>query len=322
MTRQRPRGFSLIELMVAMAIAGITISIAVFALAQINKTSKQVRTNAYLDKEAQMLIEYIIADAQGAGGGSLRPGGAVTVVNGTAGASDRVTVKVLDPSVPECLISGWTGNHAEFDDAGACCADNWTPGTTMTLVSPTGDLSMTLTVPTTPIPSCRLGFIPAAHPEISSTADLWAKFDGGSGMVVRERSYYLDAATRELRLDDFDLTGAARTRLIAEDVYDFQVALGFDVPNPDRDNSVTNTNSTTDEWLFNATGDAMTAAPLSAGSLEDLRRVTFALTVGLPRTDWPGNTVQHLDGATLNIAGTQLRGVESTATFRNLFIFQ
>ena len=330
------RGFSLLEMMVALGIGAAVIAVGTSGVVAINERARTLARNSALDQDLQMIIEYVIAEAQGAGGGALRPAGAVKYEPGvhmeagafvtTAGGPDSVTFYMTDDSLPECQIESFQGVNTVFKDGTTiyssgtkCCADSYTANQYVSLVSKDGTLAVGQVFSLNG--SCKENWPPGNFPEFSNAGDFQTKMSGGTAVVIRARRFYLDTTNHQLKLDDFDLSGNSRTRVIAEDVYDFQVALGYDMPDPDRDGIVTDDGSSTDEWLGNNASDSMATGALSAGGKGDLRRIAIGVTVGVPAGQQTANSRQLLDGNSVSVAKTYLRSAISRATFRNLFIY-
>lgn len=323
---RRPRGFSLLEMMVALAISAVVVAVGTQVIAAMLKTTKKMAANAQLDSQAQLITEALAAEAQGVGGGALRPAGAVMVNNKRAGdpppVTDELTLLIVDDTKNPCGISGFHSNKPKFIQAGTCCANTeFAANNLVALVSPDGDKTGVKLF--SPLGGgCKMNVSASDFPTAPTLAVMETQFTGGSALVVRQRKYFLDDTTHQLQVLDTDLSGNSRTRIVAENVYDFQVALGYDVPNPARDGVSTDTGGTDDEWLFNAVGDSFALPPLNQGTNADLQRLAIGITVGVKQTDGGGNTIKLLDGSNLSIPGVYLRSSISRITFRNLFLFQ
>ena len=83
----RRRGFSLLELMVASAMALIVVTAATSSVLLIIRTMNRSGESSAIVSEVQLLSEFLVAQVQGVAGGAVRPW-MVTVLRNNAGAND------------------------------------------------------------------------------------------------------------------------------------------------------------------------------------------------------------------------------------------
>jgi hypothetical protein len=152
------------------------------------------------------------------------------------------------------------------------------------------------------------------------------RFNNGSVLLVKTRRFWLDigdvndTSTHLLKMEQTVSDGTLTEMVLADRVRDFQVALGYDVD--PRNGKVEIDGTTSDEWLFNASGDALGSGGLSGGLKEDLRRIAIGVAVSTPTKAKGGNSVQLLDGDVLTHPDQFFRGAVVYLTFRNSFIFK
>ena len=87
----RFRGFTLMEAMVALAMAGVIIAGASSAVMAINRNVAEQGRRAAAWDEAKRLEEFLIARMQGAGGGEVRPFASVLVEDAQQAPAPNLT---------------------------------------------------------------------------------------------------------------------------------------------------------------------------------------------------------------------------------------
>lgn len=113
------RGFSLIEVMMASAIAIVIATIAVQATVMTNGMITRLRREAPVQIDARLLVDFLFEQVQEAGGGFVRPWHAVAVDDGCtaatglptcggAGTSDRLRVFLTDATKGTCPVTART----------------------------------------------------------------------------------------------------------------------------------------------------------------------------------------------------------------------
>ena len=310
----RVRGFTLIEMLGALAISGIVLAGVISGVAGIQQGIVQTKRVSRIHGDSKVLAEFMSSQLHGVGGGSLRPWAAV--FRNTVGDDDQLTVLHTVVGLAECGVLAHTGTASgqtvAFDATGGCCFTDaeWGQREVM-LLNAVGNAWQSVKVSSASEATCELtftnGFANAHNNFAASTS-----FNGGVAVVVEPKRFARDATTNILEVTHLDDTFTQVTRPMAPNVYSMQVALGFDF-NPE-DGRVTQSMSTSDEWLGNAVGDAIT--PDAA----DMRRVAVGFVIGAaaPR----GQNARVLDGPTITENGIYMNAVRTQITFRNLFIFQ
>lgn len=348
----RPRAFSLVEVAVTLAIAGIVIAIAASVVTQMNGTLAHARVRQQADEEAKLLGEWLVFQMRGLGGDDLRPWEAVVVENNCAargdlpgcGGSDRLTVRVADAAIGSCGLIGSFGASVESnlmdgpplgngdglenkaDDT--CCLDvvggapgpsPWEDRTAFLIDSDRNVHPVALhTRDSAGGNGCAIN-IPSGLPVASSkvpggrlivaTQQVFFRAPATTGALVENGLYAFKDENFDDRFDPGELT------LIADNVFDLQIALGYD---HDKNGRIVEDGTTTDELHFNAAGDALPAG----FDLENLRQLAVGLVVGVPlQARGTAPTVQVFDGPARTSVTHHLRGTVLRATLRNIFLF-
>jgi prepilin-type N-terminal cleavage/methylation domain-containing protein len=140
-------GFSLLELMIALAMATAVAAAALMASAQIGRSMSDTRRRVLAFDEAKRIVEAVISEFQQSGGNPLSPAQALVVENGTCspinGQTEEATIPACDGqdrivvtavrttfidstgaerSLGSCEVESVTGSvlHLRKDDGGLC----------------------------------------------------------------------------------------------------------------------------------------------------------------------------------------------------------
>lgn len=328
----------MVEMMVSLAIASIITAVGTTAVVSLYGQTVEMRRAVALHEEGKILIESILPELQAAGGDSVRPHMAISVVQGTGGTSDVLTITQLAETSTSCPIQSKSGVNliAHIDDQPCCLPSAAEAGDYITVVSNSGNLWVTLLPSAMDHAACQIqasggNIIPAqsqllpptamgatSPSDVAGLSDL--EFTNAKLAVMTSTKIYRTAEDQLVREDALDDTGHGFVRILADRVYDFQVALGYDVPNAD--GVIQDFQNTNDEILGNAVGDALGADGLLYATDDDLRTVTVGIVHGIPLKNKPANYARVLDGAPIMKEKTLVRSTLGTASFRNLFIFQ
>ena len=129
----RYRAFSLVELAVSMAIAGIVVAAATTAAVNVTRLLKLEGKKSIADQDSRRLVDFVVGRMQVAGGGSVRPWMAMWHEQGCAARNglpacdghDRLTIVDVDTLRTECEVVSATATTLVFPDAvdGVCCFD-------------------------------------------------------------------------------------------------------------------------------------------------------------------------------------------------------
>lgn len=235
------RAFTLMELMVAIALAGVISAATTSAFIGLYRAQKRLEQQAEADQEAKFLLDVLLTRAQQAGGEQIRPWDALVVENNCAGTSiagvslpscggtDRVHLLRLDASVPQALLltgapGGFDGSVFRGTGAGSSCSLASSGGRTGLLVAKTGEMRpATCTGLNTSSCTCvDPGSASGFKNDTPST-----NFDGGVFAVGFIETYYVENGVLKV-LADKDGDGVGEVEELADRVADFQVDFGFD----------------------------------------------------------------------------------------------
>jgi prepilin-type N-terminal cleavage/methylation domain-containing protein len=351
------KAFSLIEVSVALAIAGIVIAVASTIVVQMNATLKDATIRMRADEEAKLLAEWFIFQVRGIGGDDLRPWEAVAVDNNCAAVgdlpacdgSDRVTVRLVDPDFGSCKLGGLNGVNFEGgvldspplgngdgildknDDT--CCFDvfkgqpvgtaPWANRRAMLIGSDRSTHVVSLFNRTSSGgDGCAMNLPGGLPPSIAADTSI---VPGGRLIMASEKVFFRSPVTT--------------ANLVANGFYEFSDGNGDNLFDPgeltfltdnvfefqvglgydhDGNGRVVEDGTVTDEWRFNAGGDVLPAAFRD----DNLRQLSVGFIVGVPTTsDRPQPSVTLLDGPPRTVPRTHLRGTVTHATLRNVFLF-
>lgn len=131
------RAFSLLEVAVAAALAGVVAAAAVSAFAVLNRQLVRLQAETRASDDAKTLIDFIVGDLQAVGGGAVRPWMALWVEDGAdaasatrcvnfnqapCGTSDRMTMAIVVPNTETCPIVSMTNATLTTTGTGlGCC---------------------------------------------------------------------------------------------------------------------------------------------------------------------------------------------------------
>ncbi len=136
------RAFSILELAISLAIAGIVVAAAASAGVVVTKLLKLEGKKSAADQDARRLVDFVLSDLQTVGGGQVRPWMSLWVENNpTAGRdglptpnpdepNDRVTLIDVDFNRGSCDVVAVSSNTITFEhlpappgspDPGPCC---------------------------------------------------------------------------------------------------------------------------------------------------------------------------------------------------------
>lgn len=323
--------------MTALAIAGLITAVATTAVVSLYRQSVEMRRTLSLHDEGKILLEAILPELQAAGGASVRPWMAVSVDPQGAAQSDVLWLTQLDESFRDCIVTEAAGvNLSAATSEGNCCLGAaGIGGRQITVVSASGNRWVTLNPTALDLSDCSLQastgnieptltqLVPATAEVATGAADVAsnaAAFVGGRLGVLRTTRFYRTTSHELVREELASTTGSGFRRVLADRVYDFQVALGYDVGNAD--GVITDNGNTADEVLGNAIGDAMGTGGLTGAVDDALRTVQIGIVHGTPLQLKDANRAKVLDGPWISQPKTLLRSTIGTAAFRNLYIYQ
>ena len=129
----RHRGFTIIELAISMAIAGIVVAAATTAAVNVTRLLKLEGKKSIADQDSRRLVDFVIGRMQASGGGPVRPWMAMWHEQDCGprdglpdcNGHDRLTVIDVDLDRNDCTIASMTDSEIVFDDPGdgTCCFD-------------------------------------------------------------------------------------------------------------------------------------------------------------------------------------------------------
>ena len=318
------RGFTLLELSVTLAIAGIIAAAAVSATVTIQRSFTAARIRLDQTNDARMVLEHVLDRVRTAGGGRVRPWQAVSVSCSNdslhalpacdAGARQR-RLSVLELELRgQGVVTAASGPSISILAPGGSCpispANGYVGPTPVVLVPPETLLEAhggaswltAMCLPTAPC-GCTMQTIgrggvnpvPATGGAVSS-----AMFVGGTVARGHAATYFIDRRTLMLH-KDFDNVGLAAKASLAPEVVGFDIELGYDT---DADGELD---------LFQATP--------AARQMRTLRMVRVGLALAQPARDGITGTAT-LFGSPVGGPGDRVLSLEGTGLLRATGVFQ
>ena len=347
------RGFNLIEVAVASAMAGVISIAAISAFASLNRQLVSLQAQSTANDSAKSVIDLLITEMQSVGGGAIRPWMAIWVENGASTndstrddafkppkdiGSDRVTFATLIEAAPACTIVGMKTSSVVADIVGKNCCLNAMfekaslegSGDTLMLaylVASKQHRQVALrrtkgcSAEILPGPLAVLDVLPGAS---TQTPD--AGFVGGRIVATEIRTIFLSEGDLLMfhQLQNFSSSAPklvdGTVGLVATNVHDLQVQLGYDT---NRDSRISDDNALDDEWLFNVDDEARGVVAPSAGfDARTLRMVGIGVIIGVRagRASTP-LSARIVGGGVITSDEVWLRGAMGRVSLRNLFIF-
>ncbi len=318
---RRARGFTLMELMVAMSIGLVVVAGATTAIVSITRSTVQTRQQSKADIEAKLLVDWIGAQMQQVGGGSVRPQMALEIEDDCAtttftlegsgtmtlpdcDGSDRLNFLLIDGDAPQCEITSFAGTTAQMDAAEACCTGTaFLQDVSVIIVDSSGNWETRLCTNHN-TSSCHCVF-PAGQSAYNPPGGAFTATDEPYLVQGSSATIYLDPADHILKMMvDTDHDGTMEVKELAPHVYDFQATLLWDTDN-------------------NGTPETESVDVPSGGNASMLRMIRIGLVVGVPvpsRTTPTGGQV--LNGPARSASsGLLMRSVVATTGLRNLYVF-
>lgn len=323
-------GFTLSELTVAMAVGSLVLSLSMAALMDMSRHLGRMEQESGANDESKLLNDYISTGMLSVGGGMLRPWMSLAVENGwDENGSDRITFATLQDLTLQCAIDRVEGDLVfvadELDD---CCLTDAFRGQQVILATGQPDASShwaSHRVRTVNENLCYARLGEGLGEVLDVPPDDEAAWSEGFLAVVSLRTLWVDHSRDALMVsEDTDLDGEAEDRVLADRVLDLQASLGYDVSPWDW--QVTDRGDTSDEWLYNAAGDTVSAEDgqgLELAEASDLRMIKVGVVVGAPvRSDPDSDPIRVLDGPERSRYAWVLRPFLSTTGLRNYDIMR
>lgn len=323
-TRSYMRGVTLVELMMAVLISSLVLSMVMSGMNTISRQMTRVQSRTEVSDEARRLNEYLIERFRQAGGGNVRPHAAIWVDNNYLDSgSDSVVVAHLANYQKQ--YSGVLTTAALItvtSQPGVSCALTADVIKKQLLVMDRSDRAWRLYyIQSVNTVACTLTLLPSGESGLNFGTVATLQSAGLLSLcLVNVSRYWLDQSTGELKLrQDRDLDNVFRDDVLADRVVDLQAALAYDVQPWDW--NLTDTSSTADEWLYNAFGDMLggnSGQRLDAARRTDLRMLKVGVMVGMRlKGSQPNSALQLLDGPLRTRQGWLLAAATTGVGLRN-----
>lgn len=322
------RGFTLLEMMVAMAMAGVLAASALGAGMAIHNVLVDTRRRVVVWDEAKRVEEALLSRVQEAGGDPMAANQSIIVedncgVDAARGlpdcaGADRITIMRASSATLSCEVAPSGATLKDPNHPTSCCITAAFTGPAV-LLAFDGDI-ITLDLHSPNPASCQVtapmgqgnpgpktlkpGVLALLGPGNIET--IFPRSKGSNGEY--ELMVWKDAGTPGNGQVD-----ANELELFADRLWDFQIALGYDSSPEDGD--VVDNNSGSDEWLGNA--EVVSGLPTGV-SASQLRMIDIAVAVGVPSSNH-NSPVQLLNRvAPLTPTDVYLAATRGQVGFRNL----
>ncbi|MDP2339526.1 MAG: prepilin-type N-terminal cleavage/methylation domain-containing protein [Deltaproteobacteria bacterium] len=326
------RAFTLLELSIALAIAGLVAAAALTATVSLQKSLTATRKMTEIADDARFTLEHVVAPVRTAGGGGVRPWQAVSTtcrddprfdlpVCDVASAA-RLHVATVEPA--QCKIESVNAGLTTLTVAragGSCCLANFAGGRNAVVLFPPESMGSTHQGPAWRARHCTLvpGSTTAGAGPCGCALDdtLKVGFDvlppvgafpaselvGGTIARARVRSFFYRPLTRHLMaLSDISGLGIAESTELTPRVTRFSARLGYDTSPVD------------------GVVEPLVLAPVPA-SLQDLRLVRVGLAISARVANDRQNSAAFF-GAPISEPGRRVVVAEGNAVMRATGVFQ
>ncbi len=334
----RHRAFSLLEMVMALAIAGVITAAATTATMSIYDASLTMTQSSFAHEEAKIIADLVSTNVLQVGGGRVRPwnaisngcfigeSGALTAVNGgvcNEQGGTRLDIVDFVEGTEQLTLQDLNASRATFSLGGQPCpltAAKGFPSTGVNVVFITntegGGFRGARCTPRVVAPStCECTLTPlggvgaVAVPHVRSTAPV---FTGGTMLVGQIVSFERDG-TSLFERRDFDEDGNVERRLISDRIFDFRVLFGHDAQPEDGEI----------DTLSGGWQTPLDIRPTAAQPATALRMARIGVIVGgrLTKPNATTSTASLFGNAPLNAPRFSLRAAETAVTLRNLLVF-
>lgn len=349
------KAYSLIEMAVALAIAAVVSAAALSMYATLVGSMYGLRAQSSVDTRLQRIGRAFAGDLQEIGGGAIRPWHAL-LVQPNVGGPDGLLMLTAETQSRPCTVDEF--EHGEIEVGGACpmCA-----GTTagieqeyygrFAVLSQPGGVGTVVAIKSPD--GLGGGGCEVKADRVVDDMGRGADFSGASLTVVNAKWIFVEPTTHELRAwmlystasapaearaptaglgpRSFTANYSVDERVLATDIYDFEVALGYDV---DFNNVVVDSVSgANDEWFGNLAGElpvtdwigdeptefdsALVLDPSHDVEQIRLRSVNVGFVMGVKARGVARPPVQVFDGPSFSDTNMYYRRANAVAMFRN-----
>lgn len=288
--RRGQAGFTLIELMISLVLFSFAVAgVLAVAVSMVNGFREQ-RLAFLTEGAARSAMNYMADVLRGSSPGvplgdisntvqGISPftcadsDGALKVVNNT-GAPDELYAVFASGSVVTTSVTPYDSGDTAMD-----LIDGSEIGVGDTLLVTNYTKGHLLTV--TGKPSVNQVQLASVTCSTGTSAFPTGDYPAGSVIVRAMRAHFYIAddgtlPTIPTLYMDPDAEGPLDGEPLAEGIEDMQIAIAIDQDG----NGITDLGDTTDEWIYNAAGDAVPAAPLPVGTIRALRITLIARAAG------------------------------------------
>lgn len=331
----RRSAFTLIELMVAMAIASIVVTAATVATVSIYKSTLALEQASFANEEAKVVVDTLATNVLQVGGGRVRPwsgvsngcfigpSGATTSHNGSVCSGQggtRLDMVDLNERGKQVRLSALTASVATVDliatEPCPLTPANGYPasGVNVVIVPPQESGAGWVQARCQPdLTACACQLTPPGGAPVTVTGPIAATAAGALMTPGQTLSYELDVATHSLfERQDVDDDGVVDQRLLSDRVFDFRVLFGYDAEPED---------GVLDGTWQTAIDTRSDASTLRRAPTLRMARVGVIIGARVTAKENAGGSASLFGNPPITSTDFMLRSAETAVTMRNLLVF-
>jgi len=331
----RRSAFTLIELMVAIAIASIVVTAATVATISIYRSTIALEQASFANEEAKVVVDTLATNLLQVGGGRVRPwsgvsngcfiknDGTVAIHDGgncTGQGGTRLDIVDLAERGKQVKLSALTSGLATVDllatEACPLTPDNGYPvsGVNVVIVPPQETGAGWVQARCTPdTAACTCLLSPLGGVPLAVTGPVTPTAAGAVMAPGQTLSYELDVATHSLfERQDVDDDGVVERRLLSDRVFDFRVLFGYDAEPED---------GVLDGAWQTAIDTRPEGSTLRRAPTLRMARVGVIIGARVTARDDAGGSASLFGNPPVESTDYMLRAAETAVTMRNLLVF-
>ncbi|HVK61225.1 MAG TPA: prepilin-type N-terminal cleavage/methylation domain-containing protein [Bdellovibrionales bacterium] len=328
------RGFTLVEIIIASAIASLLLLGAIQMMSL--QTSMQIKSTAKMGLEGDFLLleDFFVRQIAAGGGNALSPLNSYWVEDNCASrspfpacdGSDRLTI-LTSRDRASCTVTASTAAGLGWDltinSSGGCCLQNLDLSENQGIVIKS---SMYAQVALSNIDEAACTLRASPGPASGNDSFINAPPINWAGAVlsaVSVRTFYRKPSTNELHSFVYTDANSGEDRILADQIYDFQAALGYDF-NPTDGLCTETEDGSGDEWLGNRAGtdEEIGSDDFLNASLADLKMLSVGIISGYRDQGYSGGSLSILNGPARDIDGWKLSALKIKTVVRSQGVFE
>lgn len=331
-------GQSVIEMIIGLSVMAITLLATITWALHQNSVLMTEQKRLDADETVSLAAYALNRKFSAIGGGSVPLWGSFWAEDACAArsplpdcdGSDRLTVVELSSDLPECpvidydpasgtLVSSDIEDVAGADPVPICCLTGF--ANRQIYISETNRYTARyVTSVNTANCSAATSAVQQAPALKEPSTGAFPHLSEGTISPVTITTYFLERNTQQLwawtdsnNNNQFDDTEKLS---VATPIFDFQIKVGYDI---DKNDQISDSQSTTDEWLYNSSGDALGLGGLTGAQPQDLSRLGFSVIAGQVSSSetYTNAMYERWNGPIRDVKGWQIYGRKRIVVFSN-----